>query len=269
MAATSRAPAAVAPVFHEKIWGSTRLSPWFPDSDRKIGEVWFDLHSPAFPILTKFIFTTERLSVQVHPADIYAARHENSAGKTEMWYILRADPGAQVALGLREAISRERLRESSQSGEIMDLLNWVEVRPGQCIFVPAGTIHAVGGGLALLEIQQQSDVTYRLFDYGRARELHLDRGVEVSHPGPYAGPAVPEGFLARCPYFATQEVRFDRPQRYQLANGREHLLVAVEGAGWLNAHEVRPGQVWRIPAGSEPFPIEPSGALRFIRTYIP
>ena len=155
----------------------------------------------SFPILTKFIFTSERLSVQVHPNDEYAGKRENSRGKTEMWYILRADPGAQVAVGLHEAISPERLAQASKSGEIEQLLNWVDVRPGDCVFTPAGTIHAIGGGLALVEVQQHSDVTYRLYDYGRPRELHLERGVEVSVPGPYRPPTPHDGFLAWCPLF--------------------------------------------------------------------
>ncbi len=269
MPAATHSPITVAPAFYEKIWGSRRLSPWFADAEKRIGEVWFDLHSPSFPLLTKFVFTTDRLSVQVHPGDEYAARYEQSLGKTEMWYVLRAEPGAQVALGLRERISRERLRQASESGEIMDLLRWIDVKPGQCIFVPAGTIHAIGGGLAILEIQQRSDITYRLFDYGRPRELHLDKGVAVSDPAPYLPPPAPDGFLARCPYFATQEIRFETPERYQVANGREHLLIIADGSGCLNAHDVRPGQVWHIPAAAESFPIEPSGVIRAIRTYIP
>ncbi len=111
----THAPVRVSPSFREKIWGSTRLAPWFPDSQKNIGEVWFDLQDESFPILTKFIFTSERLSVQVHPNDEYAGKHENSRGKTEMWYILRADPGAQVAVGLREAISPERLAQARRA----------------------------------------------------------------------------------------------------------------------------------------------------------
>ena len=269
IAMATHAPTRIAPSFREKVWGSMRLAPWFRDSETKVGEVWFDLQSDAFPILTKFIFTSERLSVQVHPNDEYAARHENSRGKTEMWHILRADPGAQIALGLKEAVSRDRLREASESGEIMGMLNWTNVRAGQCIFVPAGTIHAIGAGLALAEIQQQSDATYRLYDYGRPRELHLDKGVAVSSLQPYTPVAAPEGFLARCPYFAAQELSFESPTRYELETRREHLLIAIEGGGILNAHAFGPGEVWHVPAGAEPFPVEPRGALRMIRTCVP
>jgi mannose-6-phosphate isomerase len=267
--AVTHAPTRVKPSFREKVWGSTRLSPWFEDSDSKIGEVWFDLDSPDFPILTKFIFTTERLSVQVHPADDYAARYENSFGKTEMWYILRADPGAQIALGLRRDLSREQLRQASETGEIMDLLNWIDVRPGDSFFTPARTIHAIGGGIALAEIQQRSDVTYRLYDYGRPRELHLDKGVEVSDTVRFSPIRQPEGFLAHCEYFITEELTLESPVAYELEAAREHLLVLIEGAGSLNAHPARSGEVWHVPTGAEPFPIEPSHPLRLLRVYVP
>ena len=128
------------------------------------------------PLLVKLLFTSDNLSVQVHPGDAYAREHHNSRGKTEMWHILRAEPEAKIALGLRERVTPERLREAAQSGEIMELLNWVPARPGDTFFVPAGTIHAIGGGLALCEMQQHSDITYRLYDYGRPRELHLEHG---------------------------------------------------------------------------------------------
>jgi mannose-6-phosphate isomerase len=265
----THAPARVQPSFREKVWGSNRLSPWFEDSDKKIGEVWFELDLPNFPILTKFIFTSDRLSVQVHPADEYAARHENSCGKTEVWYILRADPGAQIALGLRQDLTSEQLRRASESGEIMDLLNWIDVRPGDSFFTPAGTIHAIGAGIALAEIQQHSDVTYRLYDYGRPRELHLERGVEVSSIRRFSPVPQPEGFIAHCEYFITDELVLERPVAYELEAGREHLLVLIEGSGSLNAHSARAGEVWHVPAGAEPFPIEPAQRMRMLRTYMP
>src|SRR3954470_7243186 len=151
-----------------KVWGSTRLQPWYPDTSDKIGEVWFE-GPPHPPLLVKFLFTTEPLSVQVHPE-----------GKTEMWHILAAEPGAKIAAGFREPISEKRMRESALSGEIENLLEWFEARPGDTFFIPAGTVHAIGSGLTVCEIQQHSDTTYRLFDYGRPRELHLDEGIRVS-----------------------------------------------------------------------------------------
>ena len=133
-----------------------------------------------FPLLVKFIFTSERLSIQVHPNDEFAALHENSRGKTEMWHILHADDGATIALGFTRPLSAEELRSAITDGSVEDLLNWVPVQAGDTLFAPAGTIHAIGHGIVLCEIQQNSDVTYRLYDYGRPRELHLERGLKVS-----------------------------------------------------------------------------------------
>ena len=169
-------PRRIEPRFLEKIWGSTRLEPWFRNRDQKIGEVCFD----ADPLLIKFIFTAEKLSVQVHPADDYARLHHNSRGKTEMWHILAAEPGAQIAAGFRRPITSDELDAAARSGEIENLLQWFDARPGDTFFIPAGTVHAIGAGLTLCEIQQHSDITYRLYDYGRPRELHLDRAIAVS-----------------------------------------------------------------------------------------
>src|SRR5579884_3024514 len=116
----------VEPVFLDKVWGSTRLAPWFPDSDRKIGEVWYR-REREIPLLLKFIFTEEALSVQVHPGDEFARAHENSAGKTEMWHILRAHAGARIALGFRQPITAAEMRQAAETGEIEELLNWVEI----------------------------------------------------------------------------------------------------------------------------------------------
>jgi mannose-6-phosphate isomerase len=255
--------------FHEKIWGHTRLAPWYPDSDRKIGEVWFDSDT-QLPILVKLLFTSDRLSVQVHPSDGYAAEHENSRGKTEMWYILRADPGSAVALGLRDWVSPERLRESAASGEIEGLLNWVEVKPGDTIFVPAGTIHAIGPGLVLCEIQQYSDVTYRLYDYGRGRELHLDKSIDVAVPGPYVPPSdVPQGFLAHCPYFAVRRFNVTGSVDVTPDPERFELLIALEGRGSIGAEPYCWGQVWHVPPGSARFTINAESASRFLRAQVP
>ncbi|HOK47419.1 MAG TPA: class I mannose-6-phosphate isomerase [Bryobacteraceae bacterium] len=258
-----------------KIWGATNLMPWFPNSTEKIGEVWFVSDGESLPILVKFIFTSERLSVQVHPDDEYARVHENSPGKTEMWHILRAEPGASIAVGLRSEVSKEELRAAAISGEIENLLNWVPVSSGDTIFTPAGTIHAIGAGLALCEIQQQSDVTYRLYDYGRPRELHLDRAIEVSRPGPHPGKSArtrlsaTEERLAECPYFVTDRIETRTGFRYQPDPQRMHLLIVIGGTGTLAGACFRPGEAWMIPAGAAPFAIEPESECCFLRTYAP
>lgn len=250
--------------FLEKVWGATDLSPLYPNSTKKIGEVWFEAE---LPLLVKFIFTSDRLSVQVHPDDSFAAVHEGSRGKTEMWYVLRADPGARIALGLRETISRERLRETARSGEIEELLNWIEVKAGDAFFTPAGTVHAIGGGLALCEIQQYSDVTYRLYDYGRRRELHLDQAVcvastEASHTASVALPI-------DCQYFHTELAITNAPLRYCPEPRRFHLLIFLSGGGAIAGQPFREGEAWLVPAAAEPFLIEPAGQSRFLRTWVP
>jgi len=247
--------------FHAKVWGSQRLSPWFDDTEEKTGEVWFE--PPAdVPLLIKFLFTTENLSVQVHPDDEYAGEHHaGSNGKTEMWFILRTDPGAKIALGLREALTPERLREASLSGEIMNLLNWIEVQPGDVYFAPAGTIHAIGAGIALCEIQQISDVTYRLYDYGRDRELHLDRGIEVSYLQAHR-----HADLAQCPYFRTSVVEVSGSSTVH-APQAPAILICVEGKGTLDGQAYRAGEAWRLEETQAQIASE--GASRFLLTYVP
>src|ERR1051326_900757 len=140
----------IKPDFLTKLWGSPHTEPWFkpridPITGHQLGEVWFTVED----LLIKFIFTSENLSVQVHPDDDYALRHENSRGKTEMWYILRAEPGARIAVGFRHEIPAAEMIGAAESGQIMNLLNWIEVQPGETYFVPAGTVHQTGAGRAL------------------------------------------------------------------------------------------------------------------------
>jgi mannose-6-phosphate isomerase len=232
----------LTPRFLEKVWGSTRLAPWYPDSDRKIGEVWFE-GVDDLPLLVKFVFTTEKLSVQVHPGDEYAGLHHNSRGKTEMWHILAAEPGAKIAAGFREPLTAEQLREAAQSGEIEQMLHWFDAKPGDTFFIPAGTVHAIGPGLALCEIQQYSDITYRLYDYGRPRELHLEHGVKVSRLEAWDPRRTGE---VSCDYFRTSLVR---KGEHVAPKGLE-LLIAIEGSGLLNGEPVRAGEVWYVPGGS-------------------
>lgn len=249
----------IAPSFQEKIWGSTGLSPWFPDPDTKIGEVWFD--SPRLP-LVKFLFTTDRLSVQVHPWDEFAREHENSNGKTEMWHVLRAAPGAKVAVGFREPVTKEMLRDGALSGTIEALLNWIIVRPGDSLFIPAGTVHAIGAGLALCEIQQHSNVTYRIFDYGRPRELHLEQAIEISDLSTCPARTV---LPVRCPYFHTERLQvFDEIHKNPL--DRPAGLVVLSGEGLINGEPFLPGEVYEIPKGE---PLTVRGTATILRTFIP
>jgi len=263
----------LAAEFKEKVWGSEDLRPWYASSGRRIGEVWFTAAEPL-PLLVKLIFTEENLSVQVHPDDAYAERHERSRGKTEMWHILRAAPGAKVALGFREEISAQRLREAAVSGAIMDLLKWFDARPGDTFFIPAGTVHAIGGGLALCEVQQQSDVTYRLYDYGRGRELHLERGLQVSKTGRHAGYAVPEALtggatlLAECQYFRTESRTFSAPVEQRPNGPSGDILVFLRGGGLIAGQPFRQGESWLCSGGSA-ISIQPKGEVTMLRTFFP
>jgi mannose-6-phosphate isomerase len=268
-------PRRVTPWFREMPWGATALEPWFPRQNSPIGEVWFRGDDEPLPILVKFIFTAGRLSVQVHPGDQEAQRLEGTPGKTEMWHILRAEPGARIALGLREPASRERLRQAALAGEIEPLLNWIAVGPGETYFIYPGTIHTIGPGVTLCEIQQHRDLTYRLYDYGRPRELHLEKALPVADLNPHPGRAVPaplgEGrnLLASCQHFATELWEFAGAVTCQPVADRLQLLVTLEGEGRIAGEPFAPGQVWLIPAGAELFRLEPRGPARLLSTYVP
>ena len=169
----------------EKPWGRTQLPPMFGDTGgRRIGEVWFQ--GPAdVPLLAKYIFTSQMLSIQNHPNDRQAQSRGLKSGKDECWYVLEAEPGATLGLGLRRSVAREELRQAALNGSIVELLDWKPVQAGDFYYVPAGTVHAIGAGIAVLEFQQNADVTYRIYDFGRPRELHLDEGVSVAIGQPY------------------------------------------------------------------------------------
>lgn len=267
-------PRKLSSKFVERIWGSTELEPWYPNPRIKTGEVWLET-VPELPLLVKFIFTTEALSIQVHPNDEQARAAGHTRGKTEMWAVLRAAPGAVIGVGLRAATSHQRLRAACESGEIEQLLDWKPTRAGDVILVRAGTIHAIGAGIVLCEIQQDSDVTYRLYDYGRPRTLHLDQGIEVSHPVPHAGVTRPRKLgervsrLAECEYFVTDEMR--APDACTVEPNGEHplILVAIEGEGQLAGEPYRAGEAWLLEAREGAVPVEPRRPTRFLRTFAP
>jgi mannose-6-phosphate isomerase len=169
----------------EKPWGRTDIPAAFGDfGGRRIGEIWFS--NPAgddAPIMVKFLFTSERLSIQVHPGDEAAQAVGFPRGKEECWLILDAEPGAELGVGLTAETTREALHEAALDGSIVDMIDWRPSKTDDFVYNRAGTIHAIGGGLTVVEVQQNVDCTYRLYDYGRPRELHLDEGLKVAHPG--------------------------------------------------------------------------------------
>jgi mannose-6-phosphate isomerase len=249
----------LTPSLREKVWGRRRLAPWFPDSETPIGEAWY-LADRELPLLVKLLFTSERLSVQVHPDD----GEDGPRGKTEMWHILEAEPGATIALGFREPITREQLVESAKSGEIEQLVNWMPVQAGETYFTAAHTVHAIGAGVVLCEIQQNSDVTYRLYDYGRPRELHLEKAAAISdlgvHPGAVAGGVV------RSKHFVTEPVGMAAGEDRRPEPRECHLWICLAGAGSVDGTPFRPGEVWMVGDGSV---VRAETAARFLRTYVP
>jgi len=168
----------------DKVWGRTDLPPPFaaPEGER-IGEIWFEPPPELDALLVKYLFTSDKLSVQVHPADDQAPA--GSRGKEECWFVLSADPDARLAIGFEREVSAEEMRAAALDGSIEQLLTWHPARAGDFFYIPAGTVHAIGPGLSLVEVQQNSDVTYRFYDYGRPRELHLEESVSVATGGPH------------------------------------------------------------------------------------
>jgi mannose-6-phosphate isomerase len=172
----------------EKPWGRTDIPAVFGDmGGQRIGEIWYESDGhDHLPILVKWLFTSDKLSIQVHPDDAQARACGMPSGKEECWYIVEAEPGAVLGMGTKLPLTGEQLRAASLSGEIEQLMDWKPVKAGDYFYIPAGTVHAIGAGITLVEVQQYADITYRLYDYGRPRELHLDDGIDVSRPMPYA-----------------------------------------------------------------------------------
>ncbi|WP_348631895.1 class I mannose-6-phosphate isomerase [Pontixanthobacter sp. CEM42] len=168
----------------EKVWGRTSLpAPFAAPDGKRIGEIWFDPAPPCEGLLAKYLFTSEKLSVQVHPSDADAPA--GMRGKEECWLVLDADEDARLAIGFKEPIDTETMRVAALDGSIEHMLDWHSAKRGDFFYLPAGTVHAIGPGLSLVEIQQNSDITYRLFDYGRPRDLHLDRALAVAEGAPH------------------------------------------------------------------------------------
>src|ERR1700680_3739789 len=278
-------PLLMSPVFDPRPWGGLDLSPIYPNHrfEEKIGESWLtgdegkvangplrgkslaelsarygrDLvggaahDSSRFPLLTKFLFPHEKLSVQVHPDDEAARRAGQPWGKTECWYVAHAKPGAQIALGLKPGVTRAQLEQAIHQQRAEELLNWINVFPGEMIYVAGGTVHTLGPGATIVETQQQSDTTYRLYDYGRPRELHLKEGLgavkekvtsgKVVRPGPVESSNTKNRHseLVSAPYFVVDMFELKAPLDFQTRDesgkGSAQIVVAVEGCGIVEA----------------------------------
>lgn len=231
------------PHYVEKPWGRTNLPSIFSaGKGRQIGEIWFQSPDRAnLPLLVKYIFTSERLSIQVHPNDAQAAARGLARGKEEIWYILDCAPDATLGIGLTAPMTPDQFRAAAQDGSLEQWIDWKPVKPGDCYFIPAGTVHAIGAGITLAEIQQNADVTYRLYDYGRPRELHLDAGVAVGSLVPYDRPLIeaPLGSEARLiadteAPFSLDLVHWTTDQTIPLPDGKLLWFTPLTGAGTVN-----------------------------------
>lgn len=240
--------------------------------------------SGEFPILIKLIDAADKLSVQVHPDDAYARRNENDNGKTECWYILDADENAELIFGVKEAMTREEFRAHIEADTLTEAVRRVRVKKGDVAFIPAGTLHAIGGGILLAEVQQSSDVTYRVYDYGRLqngkpRELHIDKAVETTTLTPSDGSLRPLGapigkdgytetLLASCAYFTMTRLEIESSLHGQKSEESFISLLATDGAGeYRDADGVIPlkkGDSLFIPAGTGSYTVE--GRLDLLKT---
>lgn len=253
----------------EKPWGRTELPPLFSDADgRRIGEIWFDGPKGQHPpLLVKYIFTSEKLSIQVHPNDAQALGRHLPGGKSECWYILDAEPGATLGIGTVEPLSADALRAAALDGSIEALMDWKYVSAGDFFYIPAGTVHAIGPGLTLVEIQQNNDVTYRLYDYGRPRELHLEDGVAVSRAEPYTSPArcfAPHSSAllvdrTMAPFHA-EMIAWEAGGEQRLPDGRS-WFVPLAGEGTIDGTVWRSGECWLAEGGATIRTTAPTHAL--------
>lgn len=244
----------------EKVWGRHELSPWFPDAPaggEPVGEIWYEMEGvPADvpELLVKFLFTSEKLSIQVHPDDEQARARGYRRGKDEAWVVLAAEPDATIGLGLKRSVSPEELRAAALDRSIEALVDWRPVKAGEVFYSPAGTVHAIGPGLAIVEVQQNVDLTYRLYDYGRPRELHLDDGIAVSNPVPFTNEQRPHGLahgrtlLAQGPAFMLE--RWSQSGRGSLNPPKASAcwVVVLRGSGRCDGAPFASGEVWYVDA---------------------
>ncbi len=298
------APFRLKPWFSERVWGKRDLRPWYADTGTTelVGEAWLtgpqcvvetgdlagrtfasvaDELGGEFPLLVKLLFPNEKLSVQVHPDDAQAQAFGEARGKTECWYVLEAEPGAAVALGLKDGAGREQVAAAiadGAKGNMESLMEWVPVSVGDMLFVDAGTVHAIGPGVVLLETQQTSDVTYRLYDYGRPRELHLEKGLAVMKGKTQAGKVKAremDGFtrLIEQKYFVVDRFDLEKMEEVRVPMEGRGCLVGLKGTVAVitpgDEVELVPGQAVVIPDGFEEVIVEAERGASFVRCVAP
>jgi mannose-6-phosphate isomerase len=307
-------PLLMSPEFHERVWGSRDLAPIYDrriaPGDPAVGEAWLTgdeckvangrlqgnslreltkifgekligtrAGQERFPLLIKFLFPQEKLSVQVHPDDDGARKIGQACGKTECWYVLKAVPGAQVGLGLKPGTTREQLKQAIHETRAEKLLNWIDIHPGDLIYVDAGTVHAIGPGSVIVETQQNSDTTYRLYDYGRPRELHVEQGLAATKEKTHAGKVSPKSssngdlHLVESPCFAIEKWHLEKSR--QLATSTSPMiLVALNGCGVIESQGTAPvtfakGDAVVIPAALGGYELRPQWQLECLSIQLP
>jgi mannose-6-phosphate isomerase len=253
-----------------KPWGSIDLRPWYKTGTdgAMIGEVWFqrsDNHAPDTALLLKLLFTSRPLSIQVHPDDAFAQLNGAEHGKTEAWYILSATNDAQIAIGLKRKLTSGQLRTSIEDGSIAELVQWRRVRQDDVIFVPAGTIHSIGAGLVIAEIQQRSDTTFRLFDYGRQRELHVDKAVAAASDGRSESPPARRRLsdvrtlLVASQPFVLERIDLKPQSNWVLGVDSETWVLVIAGYARVEKAEVFAGDAIFLVADSANVEVGPEG----------
>jgi mannose-6-phosphate isomerase len=317
----------IEPIFSPRLWGSRSLAPFFPDkinlqeplgeawltgtecrfingpfAGKSLGESWHAMPvewrgthlctSPEFPVLVKFLFPNDQLSIQVHPDDAYAAKHEQAAGgrgKTEMWHIVSSQPGAEILLGLKPGVTKDSFLSAIASNTVEDLLAHVPVHPGDTYFVSPGTQHAIGPGVVICEVQEYSDLTYRVYDFGRLdasgkpRELHIEKALEVTNfDGTLAGKIPPlalhspdanKHLLAACEFFATERWDCRKTTFIECDSDHFQLIVILQGIGKLydseTEFEYHPGEAWFLPAAMPVTMLQPAVQTSLLRIFVP
>jgi len=303
-------PLLVVPIFDERPWGVRDLRPIYTRIVKEpIGEAWLTWQdnrvangpfsgktlgelakeygralvgkagpeTKRFPLLVKFLFPADKLSVQLHPDDEAAQRAGQPCGKTECWYVLDAKPGAQLALGLKPGTSLEEFGAAISTTRAEELLNWIEVEAGDMIYVPAGTVHTIGGGMVLIETQQTCDITYRLYDYGRQRELHLKEGLAAIKLETNAGKVVRDAnsdYLVRSPFFQVERIRLRDAFEAEVTPESPHIVVAIDGAGIVECAGMEPvsfarGEAVVVPASVPHYRLRPQWDLEIMRMSLP
>ena len=226
---------------------------------------------PFFPVLIKFIDAKQNLSVQVHPSDSYALKNENSFGKTEMWYIVEAEEGAGIYLGFNQTVTKEEYEQAIKEKRLTELLNFYEVKAGDCYFIPSGTIHAIGKGCLICEIQQNSNLTYRVYDYGRKdkngkeRELHIDKALRVTSLTKFE-PLRFEDCLGKCEYFTVQKFEVSGERCFTADESSFVCITCVKGGGFIENMEMQQGDSFFVPAAYGEYVL--SGETQIILTKI-